>query len=80
MKKILRDWFSGPDNASFELWRFLQFAGFFIGNGWQGYSILNGAEFDPTAYFQAVGAYILLSGAGTAVKDFGSASAAKAAK
>lgn len=79
IKKVLHDWFTGPANDNFEQARFLLFSGFWIGVGLQGYAIYQGAQFDVTAFFQAIGAYILLGGAGTAVKDFGAAKSAKGA-
>ena len=68
--KLLKDWFTGPNNDNFELSRALWFAGFMLALGCQGYAVYRSGEFDIVTFGQGVGILLLAGAGGTGLKDF----------
>jgi hypothetical protein len=69
--KLLKDWFTGPNNDNFEISRAMWAIGFLLGMGYQGYAIYQGQEFDLRTFAESLGIILVAGGAGTAVKDIG---------
>ncbi len=71
MKKILSDWFTGPDNDNFEAARFLWFVSVLAGIGYAGGHLIFNGEFNIIEFGTGMGALLALGGGGVAVKDYG---------
>lgn len=75
MKKVLKDWFTGPASEHYEMARFLFFVGFFTGLTAQVYAIYQGQEFDFRSFAESIGIMLVTGGGATAIKDYGAGKA-----
>lgn len=67
--RILRGWFTGPNNVDYEMGRFLWFIGVLSQIGYQGYAIYKGHPFDALHFGGGLAATLALGGYGVAAKD-----------
>ena len=69
--KVLRGWFTGPNNQDFELGRALWALGTLALIVYQGYALYKNQEFSPETFGIGLGAVLAAGGVGVAVKDRG---------
>jgi len=67
--RVLKGWFTGVDNQSFELGRFLWMLGVLSMIVFGGYAIFEGQTFDPVAYGTGFALILAAGGGAIAMKD-----------
>jgi hypothetical protein len=65
VKKIIKDWFTGPDGVSYDVGRALWFVGILTFLGCTVYALFMGQKWDAIAYGTGLGG--LLAGGGAAI-------------
>lgn len=75
--RVIRGWFTGPDNVDYEMGRLLWFLGVIAQIGYQGYAIYQGQTFNALEFGGGLAATLALGGYGVAVKDRAKAEAAE---
>lgn len=69
MKRILHDWFTGPNNDYFEAGRFLWFLSVIAAIGYAGAHLVLNGIFDILEFGGGIGALLAAGGWGVATKD-----------
>lgn len=77
--RILKFWFTGKDNESYEIMRALTALSVIVMLGYIGWHLVVNKTFDPLAAAGGLGALLFGGGAGSAIKD-GTLSGPKTAK
>lgn len=67
--KLLKDWFTGPNNDNYEAGRFLWFVSVLNANGLAGWHLYQNGQFDIMLFGTGVAALIAAGGWGVGVKD-----------
>ena len=67
--KVLRYWFTGKDNESYEIMRALTALSVIVMLGYIGWHLIVNKTFDPLAAATGLGALLFGGGAGAAIKD-----------
>lgn len=67
--KIMRFWFTGRDNESYEIMRALTALSIIVMLGYIGFHLIVNKTFDPLAAATGIGALLFGGGAGAAIKD-----------
>lgn len=78
LRKVLRDWFTGPDNEHYEMGRFLWFASVLAAIAYPGAAMyFNKQAFDVQAFCLGLAAILAAGGFGVAQKDIARADVIK---
>jgi hypothetical protein len=67
--RILKFWFTGKDNESYEIMRALTALSVVVMLGYIGWHLIVNKQFDPLAAAGGLGALLFGGGAGSAIKD-----------
>jgi hypothetical protein len=67
--RILKFWFTGKDNESYEIMRALTALSVLVMLGYIGWHLVVNKQFDPLAAATGLGALLFGGGAGAAIKD-----------
>lgn len=67
--RILKFWFTGKDNESYEIMRALTALSVVVMLGYIGWHLVVNKQFDPLAAAGGLGALLFGGGAGSAIKD-----------
>lgn len=78
IRKLLRDWFTGPDNSHYEMGRGLWFLSVIAALIYPGAHLYLNGQFDVMDFGLSLAALLAAGGFGVSVKDKGSSEARKA--
>lgn len=67
--RVLKFWFTGKDNESYEIMRALTALSVVVMLGYIGFHLIVNKQFDPLASATGLGALLFGGGAGAAIKD-----------
>lgn len=80
VRKLFREWFTGPGSSEYELARLLFAVVVIAGLGFQGFSVWKSGTFSMIEFGTGMGGLLVSGGLGTKFKDEGSAKAVATAE